>query len=172
MMLEIDLQSGVLCNTLHAVYRRSEFSLEYRQRKPDVSSPPSLANQIDLTLGVRQEANVLAIADTLVLTFEGRTKALVSIEAYTNCENWALAHWVAPKVTGFGTLLLGTSIADDRIDLGVLPAYTFFEAEKVLQISLCDDLNVDNSYRVSDRLVVGVNSRRLVVLLIEGLSME
>jgi hypothetical protein len=171
-MLKINIQIGPMAEVARTTYGRSEFALEYQQQ-PSAGEPPTLASAIDDNLGIRDRKKFLAIADTLVITFAGENMELVGVDAYTNCDRWLRSSTLAlPTSSSAGRVCLSGSFPDDRVDLEVIPEYTYSDEQQLLQISLSKFQESVRFYRVSERLVVGVSGDKLVTLLMQDLSIS
>ena len=172
MTFTVSFQSGIAAAASRALYRKNDLSLDYRHQQVCSLPPDRLADAIDATLGVSRHANYFVIADTMVILFAGGDRELIGVEAYTNWERWLPHKLTPPKVSGQGRVCLSDLLPDDRIDLGVVPKYAYSIATRALRISLVTDQDDVSYYRVSDHLVVGLNDRRLAVLVVEDLTIE
>jgi hypothetical protein len=171
MMLRVALQAGIIANTVRARYRCREFSLRYCHQPLEAPTPMTLATTIDEHLGIRRDKHFFAIADTLEIMFTGGQGELVAFDAYTNWHKWLrLSDIVLPTTSGAGRVCLLDTFDDDRIRLDAVPEYLYSERQRVLRISLATNDSAARYYRVSDNLIVGIDSDKLVGLLIHDLS--
>jgi len=172
-MFTVEFLDGPIAETICAEYRCKEFSLDYQHNPASTTRQTSLADAIDKIVGIRERNEWLVIADTLVITFRGVAREMVSIDSYTNWQRWSRSRSLEfPKVSRHGSVCLGRLPTDERVNIGVVPKYTLSEDREVLQISLASDTSETDYFRVSDRLVVGIENNKLVTLLLERLTIR
>lgn len=172
-MVTIEFQSGPIARATEATYVSAEFALNYRHRPELATRTPRLVDAVEEALGVRRPGDSLVIAKTLTLVFSAETRELVAFDAYTNLERWERTDDVAvPSVSGAGALHLLESLPDGRIDLPVDPRYRYSDSRSLLRIDLSLSLEEPIFYRLSDRLVVGVQRRVLSSLLVLDLEVR
>lgn len=153
--------------TGRATYRKNEFALYCRvERIPIVQT---LQAKIDRSMGIR-ESTWLAIADTVSITFSGSEAELVSIDAYSNLDNWVESTDLAvPDVASVGAVRLAEPPSQsDRIDLGMVPTFRYSSRQQRLRIEF--GMVPSHYCRISTCLVVGVKDDGLATLDISDLE--
>jgi hypothetical protein len=117
------------------------------------------------------DGNFLVIADPLVIVFSRASGELIAFDAYTNQALWKRTRAPElPEVSGGGQICLDNSLPGGRFDLSLTPRYAYYEEQRLLEVSLDQDSEPAEYYRVSDRLVVRVRRRMLSGLLLQGLT--
>jgi hypothetical protein len=179
MNLPVEIRDTGMARSARAWYRPPDFALEYCHPQAEPPTEGNLARHIDEQLGIQSSPHFLAIADTLVIQFVGDGQELVRVDAYTNWVHWLKVNrLVFPQLSGTGRIHLRgladlcKSPGDDRIDLGLTPTYTYSERDRLLQVSFSDALEHTEYYRVSERLVVAIESGNLASVILQDLSID
>ena len=145
-----------LTSNARAVYRRSEFALEYAADEgPSAQKDLHLQSTIETALGMRIP-KWFGIADTATLVFSGSDADLVAFDAYTNIDRWThTAEVPLPEISGVGRMRLASPPRDtDRIDLGVVPRFNFSPSQGRLLITL-GQVGIRH-YQLSTCLIIGI----------------
>jgi hypothetical protein len=150
------------------LYRRSDSGLLYdADALTSATTTLALAAELDCQFGL-EPPYVFVIADTLTLTFSGRDGRLVSLDAYTNEEQWtrqSVARPSGPK----GALLLAESI-EDRFSLAIAPEYRFDDRASMLFIGLGG--RASQYFEVGDDLFIGLVDGELAEVVLINLRIE
>jgi hypothetical protein len=139
-------------------------TLEYESNisQPENSKLPSLADAINQEFQLNRPEELLVIADTLTLTFNGNDYHLSTLDAYTNKHVWKVSstHNV-PAIKGKGLLLAEpSSFEDGRCIFNSIPKYEIAPNQSWVRVVL-REVDSDEHYEVASTLVIGLKGKTI-----------
>lgn len=135
---------------------------EFHLPSPKHPELGKLADSINKQFDLGKPAELLLIADTLTLTFDGSDHHLAGLDAYTNKQLWRISPKKnLPSIEGRGLLLMEPFRFDaDRVSLDVTPHYEIAENQNWIRVIL-DEVETAFHYQVATNLLVGVKDEAL-----------
>lgn len=82
--MELIIKSQPIATACRAAYVRSDYAVMYFHEPAETYEVRTLADLIDEQFGIRRDWPVEVLADTLAVSFDGPTKELAFLSAYTN----------------------------------------------------------------------------------------
>jgi hypothetical protein len=100
---------------------------------------------------------ILLIYDTLTVVFDATSRKFISLDDYTNIDQWQKKDFIhLPEIDCTGTLIIEDGFEDDdRYSYRIRPFYNY--SKDIINIILIDkDIPFSKFCTISDNLIVGI----------------
>ncbi len=155
-----------------AVYRQSDFALEYHHSPSVAEVVSQTLDRVNLITGVAEAKDFLVIADTLVMSFSHVDLALFRIEAYTNWAQWDHCLIEIPETSGAARICLAEQPSESRLSLHATPEVYYSRIQRRLRIKLGLPQPTTCYFQTSETLVVGVSSEEISELFLDQIDIR
>lgn len=120
-------------------------------------------------------SELLLIFDTLTMVFDSNTKNFISLDAYTNIEQWQLHEKISfPKISTKGSLIVKgfEDHETDRVSFGFMPEFEYTK-EGIVKIKFSNDSeNSCHFYQISREGFVCLKGTKLVSFIFQNVNLK